>query len=63
MGTFATGLAVGAAGGSEQNVVGLCLILEVLGIVALIVMVARAPKGNRQVSPTLLPKEVMTVKG
>lgn len=60
---FVIGLAVGAAGGSDQDVVGPCLILEVLGIVALIIMAARAPKTNRQVSRTHLPKEVVTVKG
>ena len=60
---FVMGLVVGTTGASEQNFVGLFLILELLGIVALIIMAARAPKRNRQVSRTHLPKEVLTANG
>ena len=60
---FVMGLVVGTTGVSEQDFVGPCLILELLGIVALVIMAARVPKRNHQVSSTRLPKEVLTVNG
>jgi uncharacterized membrane protein YfcA len=55
---FVIGLAVGASGGSVEDVIGLVLLIELICIGVLIAMVVRAP--HRQKATQL--KEATTIK-
>ena len=45
---FVIGVAIEASGGSVENVFGVALMLDISGIVALIIMTAKAPGRNNQ---------------
>ena len=60
---FVMGLAVGAAGGSKGDVIVPCLILDAMGILALVVMTARAPNKVRGNGRPELPAKVLTARG
>lgn len=45
---FVIGVAIEASGGSVENVFGVAFMLDILGIVALIIMTAKAPAQNER---------------
>ena len=49
---FLIGMAVGASGGTMEDVLPLCVFIELAALISLIVMVAKAPKHIEKVQTT-----------